>query len=218
MTAPLVGAGAAVGLLLGPWLAATTVRLADRDPAARPTRRRIAVTSLLAAAAVAVAPALAGQRPAALALACFGAAAVVLAGVDLARHRLPDRVIYPAAAVCAAALLTDAAVTGEWGALARAGAAVAVAFGLATGARLVSPAGLGGGDVKLLGLLGLVLGWAGWGVLMTGVLAGFLVGALGSLLLIVLGRAGWRTRVAFGPPLLVGAYVALWLGGPLALS
>jgi leader peptidase (prepilin peptidase)/N-methyltransferase len=214
MTGALVLAGAALGLLLGPWLAATTVRLADRDPSARPTLGRVAGTSVLAAAALAAAPALTGDRPATVALAWFGAAAVVLAGVDLARHRLPDRVTYPAAVGCAVALLTDAAVTGDWGALVRAAVAAGVTFGLAAVARVVSPGGLGGGDVKLLGLLGLVLGWAGWGVLMSGVFAGFLVGALGSLLLIAVGRAGWRTRVAFGPPLLAGAYVALWLAAP----
>jgi leader peptidase (prepilin peptidase)/N-methyltransferase len=217
VTGALLLAGAVVGLLLGPWLATTTVRLAGADPTARPTLRRVAITSVLATAAVAAAPALTGDRPATVALAWFGAAAVVLAGVDLARHRLPDRVTYPAAVGCAVALLTDAAVTGAWGALVRAAVAAVVAWALATGARAVSPAGLGGGDVKLLGLLGLVLGWAGWGVLMSGVFAGFLIGALGSLLLMAVGRAGWRTRVAFGPPLLVGAYLSLWLAAPLPL-
>ena len=218
MTGVLVLAGITLGVLLGPWLAATTVRLGDRDPAARPTAVRTAVTCGAAAAALAAAPALVGDRPAVVALGWFGGAAVVLAGVDLARHRLPDRVLLPAVVVCAVALLTDAAVTGAWTAVLRAGAAAAVSYGLATGARLAGPDGLGGGDVKLLGLLGLVLGWAGWGVLMAGVFTGLLIGAGGALLLIAAGRAGWRTRVAFGPPLLVGAYVALWLAGPLTAS
>jgi len=208
----------AVGVLLGPWLAATTVRLACRDPAAGPSGRRVVVTTVLAGAAVAAAPTLAGERPATVALAWFGAAAVVLGGVDLSAHRLPDRVTYPTVVVCATMLATDAVVTGDWAALLRAGAAAGVAFALATAARLLSPGGLGGGDVKLLGLLGLVLGWAGWGVLMAAVFAGLLIGALGSLLLIVAGRAGWRTRVPFGPPLLVGAYVALALAGPLTVG
>jgi leader peptidase (prepilin peptidase)/N-methyltransferase len=211
----VVLAGALAGLLLGPWLAATTVRLAQQDPAARPTRRRVLVTAAASAGALAAAPALTGPRPAAVALAWFGGAAVVLAGVDLACHRLPDRVTFPAAAVCAAALLADALVTGEWPAVGRAAAAAVAVLVLATGARLVSPGGLGRGDVKLLGLLGLLLGWAGWGVLVAGVLAGFVVGALGSLVLMAAGRAGWRTAVAFGPALLVGAYVGLALAGPL---
>jgi leader peptidase (prepilin peptidase)/N-methyltransferase len=213
----LILTGAVLGLLLGPWLAATTVRLADRDPTARPTPARTVLTALLAAAALGAAPALSGERPATVALAWFGAAAVVLAGVDLAVHRLPVRVSWPAAGVCTTALLVDAAVTGDWSALLRAVAAAVVAFGLATGARVLAPGGLGGGDVTLLGLLGLVLGWAGWGVLMSGVFVGLVIGALGSLLLIAVGRAGWRTRVAFGPPLLAGAYVALVLAAPLPL-
>jgi leader peptidase (prepilin peptidase)/N-methyltransferase len=217
VTGALTAAAGVGGLALGPWLAGLTVRLAARDPAARPTSGRVVVTSVAAAAAVAVAPALAGDRPGTVALAWFGAAAVVLAGVDLAVHRLPARVTHPTAAGCAVALLTDATVTGDWAAVARAGVAAVVAWGLATAARVLSPGGLGGGDVTLLGLIGLVLGWVGWGALMSGVFAGFLVGALGSLLLIVVGRAGWHTRVAFGPPLLVGAYVGLWLAGPLPL-
>jgi leader peptidase (prepilin peptidase)/N-methyltransferase len=210
-----VVAGGVVGVLLAPWLAAVTVRLATRDSTVRPSPRRLAGTALAAAGALGAAPALAGVRPAAGALAWFGGAAVVLAGVDLASHRLPDRVTYPAAVACAALLLLDAAVTGSGPALLRAAVAAVVALVVAAAARLVSPAGFGLGDVKLLGLLGLVLGWAGWGVLMAAVFVGFLAGALGSLVLMAVGRAGWRTAVPFGPPLLAGAYVALALAGPL---
>ncbi|MGY2081156.1 prepilin peptidase [Modestobacter sp. SYSU DS0657] len=215
MTVALTGAGAVLGALLGPWLAAVTVRLARRDATARPNPRRVLATCLVTAAAVAAAPALAGVRPAAVALAWFGGAAVVLAGVDVASHRLPDRVTFPAALVVTAALAVDGAVTGTWPAVGRAVLAAAVAWAVLTGVRLVDPRSFGGGDVKLLGLLGLLLGWAGWGVLLTGLFAGLLIGALGSLLLIATGRARWRTAVPFGPPLLLGGYVALALAGPL---
>jgi leader peptidase (prepilin peptidase)/N-methyltransferase len=174
---------AAAGLVLGPWLAAVTVRLATHDPAARPGAVRVALTSVSAAAAVGAAPLLAGDRPAVGALAWF----------------------------CTAALTVDAAVTGPWSALLRAVAAGCVAYLLGTAARLVQPRGFGGGDVKLLGLIGVVLGWSGWDVLVTGVFTGLLLGAAGSLVLVAVGRAGWRTAVPFGPPLLAGAYVALVL-------
>jgi leader peptidase (prepilin peptidase) / N-methyltransferase len=210
-----VAAAALAGLLLGPWLAATTVRLAGRNPAAVASPGRIAVTAAASAVALAGALALAGPRPAAGALVWFGGAAVVLAGVDLACHRLPDRVTYPAAVGCAVLLLVDGAVTGTVPAVLRAVVAAALSLVVAAAARLVSPAGLGLGDVKLLGLLGLVLGWAGWGVLMAGVFLGFLAGALGSLLLVAVGRAGWRSAVPFGPPLLAGAWIALALSGSL---
>ena len=75
------------------------------------------------------------------------------------------------------------------------------------------PGGLGLGDVKLLALLGLVLGWAGWGVLLAGIFLGLVVGSVVSLALIAGRRAGWRTAVPFAPPLLAGAVLALALQG-----
>ena len=213
----LVAAALLVALAVGPWLARVAARLAARDERARPTAVRTAVMTALLAALLAGALALTGLRPATAALAWAAGAAVVLGAVDLDSHRLPDRVIYPAYAVCAAALLVDAAVLGSWGALVRAVAAAALAFVLAAGAAAISPAGLGFGDVKLLGLLGLLLGWAGWGVLLAGVFLGLLTGAVVSLALLATRRAGWRTALPFGPPLLVGAVLALAMGGPGSL-
>ncbi|WP_169064240.1 prepilin peptidase [Geodermatophilus dictyosporus] len=158
---------------------------------------------------------LTGARPATLALCWAAGAAVVLAQVDLAVHRLPDRVTLPAGAVCAAALLADAALLGTWPALLRALLAAAATGGVALLTALAAPSGLGLGDVKLLALLGLVLGWAGWGVLLAGVLLGLLAGAAVSLVLVAARRAGWRTALPFGPPLLLGAVLALLVEGPL---
>ncbi|MGK5171889.1 prepilin peptidase [Geodermatophilus sp. CPCC 205761] len=208
-----VAASVLAALALGPWLARLTVRLATRDDAATASPLRTAVTGAVLAAALAGVLQLAGLRPATLGLLWAAAAGVVLAGVDLAVHRLPDRVTYPTAGVVAAALLLDAAVLGTWTALLRAGLAAAAAFGLAALVALVSPRGLGFGDVKLLGLLGLVLGWVGWGALLAGVFLGLLTGALVSLALLATGRAGWRSALPFGPPLLVGAVLALALAG-----
>ena len=231
------------GLALGPWLARVSVRLARRDGAVPAGPLRTALTVVLVALALAGALLAAGVRPGTVALAWAGVAGVVLAQVDLAVHRLPDRVTVPAYAAVATALLVDAVALGTWSALLRAvlagaaafggaasaavlggwaellravlaaTAASAVAFGLAT----LSPDALGFGDVKLLGLLGLVLGWVGWGALLTGVLLGLVTGAAASLTLVAAGRAGWRTALPFGPPLLVGAALALALLGSVTL-
>jgi leader peptidase (prepilin peptidase) / N-methyltransferase len=214
----LHGAVLLVAVLLGPWLARVAVRAAARDDAAVPSEARIGVMTALLAGLLAGAVELAGVRPATVGLAWAAAAGVVLGAVDLASHRLPDRVTYPAYAVCSAALLADAAVHGTWTALVRALLAAAAAFAVAAGTAAIASDGLGFGDVKLLGLLGLVLGWAGWDVLLAGIFLGLLTGALTSLALVVLGRAGWRTALPFGPPLLVGAVLALGLAGPGALG
>jgi leader peptidase (prepilin peptidase)/N-methyltransferase len=196
----LVAVAVAAGLALGPWLARAAARLGTGRPDARATPLRAAVLTLVLAGLLAGTAALTGWRPALLGIGWVAAAGVVLAAVDLAAHRLPDRVTYPAAAVCAAAFVADGAVTGSWHAVVRAVAALVW---------LAVPAGLGLGDVKLLALLGLVLGWAGWGVLLAGVFLGLVAGSVVSLALIALRRANWRTAVPFAPPLLAGAVLAL---------
>lgn len=207
----------AAALVLGPWLARASVCLASRDDGARATPLRTAVTAALVCLAVAGALLVGGVRPATVGLAWAAVAGVVLGAVDLAAHRLPDRVTVPAYAAVATALLVDAVALGTWPDLLRAVLAAAAAFGVAAFGAVLSPRGLGFGDVKLLGLLGLVLGWVGWGVLLAGVFLGLVAGAAASVTLVAAGRAGWRTALPFGPPLLVGAALALALQGSVTL-
>jgi leader peptidase (prepilin peptidase)/N-methyltransferase len=208
----LVAGAVVLGLALGPWLARVAVRLSAGDDAATPTWSRIALTSGGTAALLAGAVSVTGLRPATLALAWTAGAAVVLTSVDLAVHRLPDRVTYPAFAFAAVALAADAAALGSWIPLLRAGAAAAAAFLVAVGIAALAPDALGFGDVKLLGVLGLVLGWFGWGMLLSGIFLGLLVGGVVSVGLLATRRAGWRTALPFGPPLLAGAVLALAVG------
>ncbi|UOY02780.1 prepilin peptidase [Blastococcus sp. PRF04-17] len=204
-----------VGILLAQPVARCSVRLALRDDAARPSGGRVALTAVVLAVLLGGTVLLIGLRPATAGVAWVAGAGVVVAGVDLLSHRIPDRVTLPAAVVCVAAFLADAAVEGTWPALLRAVLAGAVTFGVAALAAAVAPSGLGFGDVKLLGLVGLVLGWIGWDVLLAGVFLGFLTGAVVSLVLLATRRAGWRTALPFAPPLLVGAALALALQGPV---
>jgi leader peptidase (prepilin peptidase)/N-methyltransferase len=207
----LIAGAVLVAVVLGPWLTRVAARLAARDDTAGAAPVRTAVL-------VGGAAALLGAGPALVGIGWVAAAAVVLGAVDLASHRLPDRVTYPAAVVCAAALTADAAALGSWDALVRALLAAGASGGVAALAWLVVPAGLGLGDVKLLALLGLVLGWVGWGVLLAGIFLGLVVGSLVSVVLLLTRRAGWRTALPFGPPLLTGAVLALAVQGPASLG
>ena len=213
----LLGAALVLALVVGPWLAVVAARLTDGD-AEQPGRARMALLTAVFAPLLVGAVLFTGLRPATAAYAWAAGAAVVLGAVDLACHRLPDRVTYPAYVVCGGALLVDAVVLGTWGALLTAVLAAAAAFAVAALVAAIAPAGLGFGDVKLLGLLGLLLGWAGWGVLLIGVFLGLVVGALVSVMLLATRRAGWRTAIPFGPPLLAGAVGALFLVGPVPLG
>jgi leader peptidase (prepilin peptidase)/N-methyltransferase len=83
---------------------------------------------------------------------------------------------------------------------------------------LISPSGLGMGDVKLVALTGLYLGWLGWPVVLVGLFLGFLAQGLLGLGLLAARRAGLRTDLPFGPALLAGALAAALLTGPWAVS
>jgi leader peptidase (prepilin peptidase)/N-methyltransferase len=136
------------------------------------------------------------------------AAGVLLSVIDLRERLLPNRVLLPAT-VGALLLLTAAAAAGDrWDDLLRAVLAGAAAFAVLLAMALVSPAGMGMGDVKLAGLLGLLLGWLGWPVVVAGFLLGFVLQAVLGLALMVLRRAGRDTELPFGPALVLGTAVA----------
>lgn len=177
-----------------------------------------AVPLVAVVGAVAAGPFLADQPPVVLATLTLALVwAVLLAAVDLEVRRLPDRLVLPAYPVAAVLLTACAVVTGEPAALLRAltcaGAGVA-AFLLAA---LLSPGGegLGLGDVKLAGVLGGLLGWWGWSDALVGLLSGFVLGGLAALVLLLARRVDRGGALAFGPAMLLGAYLCTVLA-PLA--
>ena len=146
----------------------------------------------------------------------FAAVGLLLAVIDLREHLLPNRVLLPGVVVAAGLLAAAAAVDDAWPALLRAVLAGGLCFGVLLVMALLAPAGLGMGDVKLAGLIGLVLGWLGWQAVVLGLFLGFLLQAVVGLLLLALRRAGRRTDLPFGPALLVGALVAALVSGDWA--
>jgi leader peptidase (prepilin peptidase)/N-methyltransferase len=78
--------------------------------------------------------------------------------------------------------------------------------------RAMSRDGIGGGDVKLAALIGLVLGWHGWQVLIIGAASAFVLGALYALALMAVKRANRSTRIAFGPWMIIGAVLGIAIG------
>ncbi len=143
----------------------------------------------------------------------FVAAGVLLSVIDLREHLLPNRVLLPATAGALLLLAVAAAAGDRWDDLLRAVLAGAAAFGVLFAMALISPAGLGMGDVKLAGLLGLLLGWLGWSVVLLGLLLGFLAQAVLGLVLLAVRRAGRDTELPFGPALAAGALTAAVLAG-----
>lgn len=151
--------------------------------------------------------------PAYLYLAAVGLA---LALIDIDVKRLPNALTYPSYPV-ALVLLGGAALLGsDSGSFGRALLGGLVAFAFYAALVLVYPAGMGLGDVKLSGILGLYLGWLGWGELVAGLFLGFLLGGVFGIGVMVVGGGGRKTKVPFGPFMLLGALVAILVGGSLA--
>lgn len=145
----------------------------------------------------------------------LGAIGVALAFIDLDHKRLPDVLTLPSYAVALVLLAVPAVVDGSWDAWLR-----AILGGLALGLFyfvlwFIYPAGMGFGDVKFSGVLGIYLGWISWGTVAMGAFVGFLLGGLVGGLLLVTGRVTRKTGIPFGPFMILGAMIAILWGQPV---
>ena len=211
------GLGALLGIVLGPFLAGLTLSVPAGDPilgkrwwrGGQATPRRVAVVTGLAAVALGAVAGAVGAEPQLPAYLWLAAVGVALAVIDIETLRLPDRLTLPSYPVGLVLL----AIPADWPALGRAVLAAVITGVAAFLLALLAPrGGLGLGDVKLLGLLGLFLGWLGWGVLVVGVALGFALGAVAAVGMLASRRAGLRDHLAFGPWLIAGALVAVVAG------
>jgi leader peptidase (prepilin peptidase) / N-methyltransferase len=144
--------------------------------------------------------------------ATFIAGLVALAGCDLDRLVLPNRILYPMASITAGWLLIAAGAGGDWSRLGVAALCSVAAFAVFGVVNLVNPRWLGFGDVRLAAAVGLALGWVGPGAALFGFV---LANGLGIVVALVLLGLRWTTRqtpLPFGVFLATGAVVAL-LGG-----
>ena len=167
------------------------------------------VVELLTAVVLAV---LAVRATSAWELAALGWLAVVavpLAFIDVAVHRLPDIMTASAYAGTVCLLAAAAAATHHPGQLGRAVLAGAGLASIYLIMLFVSPASIGPGDGKLAASVGTALGWLGWGSLVTGAVACFLIASVFAAALLALRRARLSDHIAFGPFILLGALAAI---------
>ncbi|GAA2883370.1 prepilin peptidase [Microbacterium esteraromaticum] len=167
----------------------------------------------------------------------FASLSIALTLIDLDTKRLPNAIVLPGWAAIVILLLITTVLSGmfpaaagelsaspgrasasgeiDWWPFLRAligGAALYVFYFVV---RVISPRGMGGGDVKLAGLVGTVLGWFGWGALAVGAFAAFLLGGVFGICLMLLNRAKRKTAIPFGPWILAGAWVGILIGEPV---
>ncbi|WP_298039327.1 prepilin peptidase [uncultured Microbacterium sp.] len=144
-----------------------------------------------------------------IAHAALAAVGLWLVAIDARTHRLPNRIVLPATAVALVLIAVDAAFGGSSAQLLGSLLGMFALGGFYLLLRAISRGGIGGGDVKLALLIGLVLGWNGWAALVIGAAAAFVLGAVYALLLMTMRRADRTTRIPFGPWMIAGAIIGL---------
>ncbi|MEO7836734.1 MAG: prepilin peptidase [Acidimicrobiales bacterium] len=140
---------------------------------------------------------------------------VAISAVDLELFIVPNRILYPTLFVAAPLFVLAAAADGRWSEARTAAIGGALGWGLLLVIHLVSPAGMGFGDVRLAGLIGMALGWLSLGHVLVGLFLAFLAAAVIGVALIVIGVKGRKDKVPFGPFLATGAMLAILFGRPL---
>lgn len=136
------------------------------------------------------------------------AVAVPLAAIDLVEQRLPRTLVlaaYPAAIV---ASVVATAQERDGSALVRSMLGMAALFMFFLTLAVVT-GDVGAGDVRLVGVLGLMLAWRSWTCLLAGTVLGLTGAAVVAVALIATGRGSLRTRIALGPALIAGAFAAV---------
>jgi leader peptidase (prepilin peptidase)/N-methyltransferase len=208
--------GAVVGWLSDPVITRVPLKLPVRGPATPdepppPRGRRVIVTLLcgLLCGAVAAQYDDSWVLPAYLVL---SVGLVVLSAIDLEHLLLPNRIVYPLGYVSLALFVVAAAGDDNFSALGRGLLAGVVAFVVFFALHMVSPRSMGFGDVRLSFILGLALGWLGWGELFVGLFAGFCYGAVVGVVLIVTRVRGRDQALPFGPFLAAGAMTGILVG------
>ncbi len=208
-----------LGLLCG-WFATAAIHRWPRE-AVRKDRRVDTLVQLLVAVVWALTAFVHGPVWELPALLAVGWGVVVATVVDLELRIIPNKLTYRLAPTVLLLLVGAAALDGAWSDLRR---AIVAGLALPGGMLLLSEAfrlmrgqpGMGMGDVKLAVSLGLALGYLGGWEVVIAVYASVIAAVMVAFGLILAGRAGFASRIPFGPYLAGGTLVAVLGGGPLS--
>lgn len=176
--------------------------------ARRGTGLRAALATAVVAGSLA---ATTGPDPALIVLLPLVPIGVALAIIDWHTTLLPTKIIAPTYGLVVACVLVAGFVGDDRDPVVRSALGWLVMGGFFVLLWLVYPRGLGYGDVRLSGVLGLALGFAGWPELVIGMYGAFLIGGLGGGLLGLL-KIVQAKRFPFGPFMLVAAVLGVIFG------
>lgn len=129
---------------------------------------------------------------------------------DLEAFRIVNRLNLRGSVVVGVALAMAALLDGDLEALGRALLGAGAYFiGALLLWLLVRGKGFGLGDVKLAPQLGLFTAYLSWSTLGWAVFSTAILGGLFALTMMLFGRAGLKTELPYGPPMILGAWLAI---------
>ena len=139
---------------------------------------------------------------------------LVVSIIDARIRRIPNRLTYPLTPALLGLLALAALLEGEPGWALRSLLGGLAAFTALLVLALINPRGMGMGDVKIAGFIGLGLGYLGWGHVVLGVFTGFLLGGVTGLALLATRVRTRKDLIPFGPYLAAGGVATLLVGEP----
>ena len=141
----------------------------------------------------------------------FFASLLAISVIDLDHYIVPNRIVYPTLFATVPLMLGAAGLSHQWTAFGHAALGGLAGFLGFFVIHLISPRGMGFGDVRLAGVIGVYLGWLGYGHLAVGLFLAFLSASVVGIGLMITRVRGRRDAVPFAPFMAVGAIAAvLW--------
>jgi leader peptidase (prepilin peptidase)/N-methyltransferase len=155
-----------------------------------------------------------GNNPAIVAFTALALGCVLLAFIDIAVRRLPDQLTAPLAVIGLVGLGTASYLARDMTPFLRGLIAAALAGGFFLAMAWVRPdeEGMGLGDAKLAGVLGLFLGYLGWTDLVLGILVATAIASGFGIFMLRTGRMAKGAAVTYGPFLVLGTFIAVLAG------
>ncbi len=148
----------------------------------------------------------------------FVAFLVAVSFTDLSHRMVPRWLVYGATALIVPLLVATAGIDARWHSLIGSAIGGVVAFGVFFAVWWFVPRGMGYGDVRLAGVIGIATGFLSLLHAYLAFLAGFVLGMLFGVVLMIGASTGRKTRIPFAPALAVGAVLAVFYGGHVAHS
>ncbi len=145
----------------------------------------------------------------------FLSVTVALILTDLDHHRIPNRILYPGFVAGLALLAVGSWLDDDLSRMVPALIGAAGYFLVLFLVALATRGGFGFGDVKLAALLGLFTGYVGLGSALIAFFLGIFIGGLVAMALLIARRRDRKAEIAFGPPMIVGAWLAVPYGAEL---